>query len=70
VAAAIEEHKRYLAGRDPTDIEVLPDRSSREIFEHAREPKKLIIYPGGRHGPNQRREELDRDLLVWLHGVL
>jgi alpha-beta hydrolase superfamily lysophospholipase len=50
--------------------EVLPDRCSREIFEHAREPKKLIVYPGCGHGLDQCREELDRDLLSWLRGIL
>jgi alpha-beta hydrolase superfamily lysophospholipase len=47
--------------------EILPSRCSRDIFERAGEPKQLILYPGCRHGLDECRDELDRDLLAWLH---
>lgn len=49
--------------------EVLTAACSREIYRRAKEPKQLILYPGCRHGLDQCREELDRDLLAWLRQV-
>ncbi|RPI31957.1 MAG: alpha/beta hydrolase [Chloroflexota bacterium] len=49
---------------------VLPDICSREIYQRAGQPKKLIIYPGCGHGLDECREELDRDLSSWLGQVL
>ena len=53
-----------------TADEVLPDTCSRAIHRRAREPKRLVLYPGCRHGLDQCREELDRDLLGWLREVV
>ena len=53
-----------------SDDEILPDVCSRDIYTRAGEPKELILYPGCRHGLDQCREELDRDLRRWLEGVL
>ena len=53
-----------------TADEVLPDACSRELYARAGEPKRLILYPGCRHGLDECRERLDRDLLGWLRGVL
>ena len=53
-----------------TDDEVLPDACSRSIYERARQPKELILYPGCRHGLDQCRDKLDRDLMGWLERVL
>lgn len=53
-----------------TEDEVLPDTCSRDLYRRAGEPKRLILYPGCRHGLDQCREELDRDLLMWLRQVL
>ena len=53
-----------------TADEVLPDTCSRAIHRRAREPKRLVLYPGCRHGLDQCREELDRDLLGWLRDVV
>jgi alpha-beta hydrolase superfamily lysophospholipase len=50
--------------------EILPSRCSRDIFQRAGEPKRLILYPGCRHGLDQCRDELDRDLLAWLRDVI
>ena len=49
--------------------EVLPDTCSHDIYRRAKEPKRLVLYPGCRHGLDQCREELDRDLLSWLREV-
>jgi hypothetical protein len=32
----------------------------------AMEPKELVLYQGCRHGLDDCREELDRDLTEWL----
>jgi pimeloyl-ACP methyl ester carboxylesterase len=50
--------------------EVLPPACSRDLYARATEPKELILYPGCRHGLDQCREALDRDLLHWLQRVL
>jgi alpha-beta hydrolase superfamily lysophospholipase len=50
--------------------EVLPDRASRDIYARAKEPKQLKLYPGCRHGLDQCRDELDRDLLGWIRDVV
>ena len=49
-----------------TADEVLPDACSRDIYRRAKEPKRLVLYPGCRHGLDQCREDLDRDLLGWI----
>ncbi len=46
--------------------EILPARSSQDIFRRAQQPKELILYPGCRHGLDQCVAELDRDLLHWI----
>jgi alpha-beta hydrolase superfamily lysophospholipase len=50
--------------------EVLSDHCSRDLYARAGEPKQLILYPGCRHGLDQCREALDRDLTRWLQQVL
>lgn len=50
--------------------EVLPDRCSKSIYRSAGAPKEIKLYPGCRHGLDQCREELDRDLSEWLRRVL
>ena len=52
-----------------TDDEILPDRCSRDIHERAGDPKRLILYPGCRHGLDACRDVLDRDLEGWLREV-
>ena len=51
------------------DDEILPERCSREIHARAKEPKRLILYPGCRHGLDACRDALDRDLTAWLREV-
>lgn len=53
-----------------TADEVLPDRCSREIYPQPSEPKRLLLYPECRHGFDQCREELDRDLLAWIREMV
>jgi fermentation-respiration switch protein FrsA (DUF1100 family) len=50
--------------------EVLPAACSRDIYERAGSPKRLILYPGCRHGLDQCRDDLDRDLTEWLTATL
>jgi len=50
--------------------EVLPAACSRDIHRRAAEPKTMILYPGCRHGLDECREALDRDLTGWIEGVL
>ena len=53
-----------------TADEILPDACSRDIYRRAKEPKRLVLYPGCRHGLDQCQEELDRDLLAWIREVI
>ncbi len=48
------------------DDEVLPASSSASLYRSAREPKQLLLYPGCRHGLDQCRDAIDRDLSGWL----
>ena len=50
--------------------EVLPFTCSVTLFQRAREPKILKLYPGCRHGLDDCREQLDHDLQEWLSKVL
>ncbi|MDB6112904.1 MAG: phospholipase [Pedosphaera sp.] len=49
-----------------TKDEVLPDSCSRRVFEEAREPKKLMLYRGARHGLDEVREEVLDLLVTWI----
>jgi alpha/beta superfamily hydrolase len=46
--------------------EVLPPACSVSLYRAAKEPKELRLYPGCKHGLDQCREEIDRDLTEWL----
>ena len=50
--------------------EVLPDRCSYDLYARAGHPKQLIVYPRCRHGLDECRDALDRDLTRWIEGVL
>ncbi|MCC6585086.1 MAG: alpha/beta hydrolase [Bryobacterales bacterium] len=50
--------------------EVLPPMCSESLYRRAKQPKKLKTYPGCRHGLDDCKDELDRDLLDWIHTVL
>ena len=53
-----------------TDDEVLPASCSRDIHARAGKSKELILYPGCRHGLDECREALDRDLTSWIERVV
>lgn len=40
--------------------------TSASCYDLAREPTRLVLYPGCRHGLDQGREALDRDRLAWI----
>jgi uncharacterized protein len=44
----------------------IPFGSSQELYEHAREPRKLILLPGGHHRSAQHDAELHGVALRWL----
>lgn len=50
--------------------EILPAACSHDIHRRAAEPKEIILYPGCRHGLDECRDALDRDLIEWLSRVL
>jgi fermentation-respiration switch protein FrsA (DUF1100 family) len=52
-----------------TADEVLPDTCSRDIYHRARDPKQLLLYQGCRHGLDDCRDEVDRDLMRWIREV-
>ena len=47
------------------DQHLSPD-SSRAIYQWAKEPKELVLYPGARHGLRQCKDELHDLLKGWL----
>ncbi|WP_128543317.1 alpha/beta hydrolase [Larkinella soli] len=49
-----------------TADEILPDACSRQIYGRAREPKEIRLYEGCRHGLDECRQQIDRDLTDWL----
>ena len=49
--------------------ELLPAAWSQDIYKRALEPKKILLYPGCKHGLDQCRNEVDADLLAWIREV-
>jgi fermentation-respiration switch protein FrsA (DUF1100 family) len=49
---------------------VLGDYCSREIYNRARQPKQLILYPGCGHGLDECRGEVDIDVLRWVRDLV
>ena len=52
-----------------TDDEVLPVRCSEDIYRRAREPK-VLLRPACRHGLDECRDTVDRELGAWLRAQL
>jgi fermentation-respiration switch protein FrsA (DUF1100 family) len=50
--------------------EEIPSEWSEELFEHATEPRKLIILPGGHHRSVQHDAELQGVALRWMDRAL
>lgn len=48
----------------------LPPSCSQEVYEHAGEPKELVIYQGANHGIDQKREPMLRKIEDFLVGHL
>lgn len=46
--------------------EILPDLCSRDLYRRAGQPKEIKLYPRCRHGLDECRDEVDRDLTGWL----
>ena len=46
--------------------ETIPYTWSEELYEHAAEPRKLIVLPGGHHRSAQHDAELHGVALRWL----
>jgi uncharacterized protein len=46
--------------------ERIPSEWSQELYEHAAEPRKLILLPGGHHRSAQHDAELQGVALTWL----
>ncbi len=44
----------------------LPAQCSEPIFEWAKEPKEIVIYPGAEHGLNECKDELHDLLRRWI----
>ncbi len=53
-----------------TDDEILPDACSRDLYQRAGEPRRLLLYENCRHGLDDCRDEIDRDLLGWIREVV
>ncbi|MDP8911310.1 MAG: dienelactone hydrolase family protein [Actinomycetota bacterium] len=55
-----------------TEDEILPARSSQHVHDLAREPKRLVLYPGARHGLDEVADEVRELVRGWiiseLHG--
>lgn len=50
--------------------ERIPSEWSRELYEHATDPRKLILLPGGHHRSAQHDAELQGVALRWLERAL
>ena len=48
----------------------IPSDHSADLYEHAREPRKLVITPGGAHTTVQHDPELQGMALLWLERQL
>jgi alpha-beta hydrolase superfamily lysophospholipase len=53
-----------------TADEILPDACSHDIYFRAKEPKKLHLYEGCRHGLDECHSQVDEDLLNWIQRIL
>ena len=53
-----------------SDDGMLPDACSRDIYARANEPKQILLYPGCRHGLDECRDQVDKDLLEWIKHTL
>ena len=52
------------------DDEVVPAQASRDLYQRAKDPKQLLLYPGCHHGLDDCRNEVDHDLMRWLREMI
>jgi uncharacterized protein len=52
------------------DDEVIPYGFSEELYEHAREPRRLLLLEGGNHRSAQHDAEVQGETLRWLRSVM
>ena len=50
--------------------ETVPYRSTVELFEAARQPKRLLLLEGGDHRSAQHDPAVHRETVEWLRGVM
>ena len=48
---------------------VTSEAGSRELYELAQEPRKLILYPGCGHEFDECREQVAHDMLAWIRDL-
>src|SRR5919199_1539215 len=53
-----------------TADEILPAACSRDLYQRAGEPRRLLLYENCRHGLDDCHEAIDRDLLAWIRAVV
>ncbi|MBX6315818.1 MAG: dienelactone hydrolase family protein [Isosphaeraceae bacterium] len=53
-----------------TDDNVLPPHCSRHLYDLAGEPKRLLLYPGARHGLDETGNEVIDTLRDWIVATL
>jgi fermentation-respiration switch protein FrsA (DUF1100 family) len=52
------------------DDEVIPWEFSRELYQRAEEPKRLLLLEGGNHRSAQHDSEVQGETLRWLDRVM
>ncbi len=53
-----------------TDDRIAPDQYSRDLYANAREPRELVLYPGGDHGLTQHTGMALDKLYAWSRKLL
>jgi pimeloyl-ACP methyl ester carboxylesterase len=53
-----------------TADEILPDTCSRDLYQRAGEPRRMLLYENCRHGLDDCRDDIDRDLLLWIQEIV
>ncbi len=49
---------------------VLDDFASREVYQRAHQPKRILLYPNCGHGLDECRQQVDHDLSEWIKQAL
>jgi fermentation-respiration switch protein FrsA (DUF1100 family) len=67
--AASSAWRRALLLVHGTDDTILDAAASRDIFDRALEPKRIMLYEGADHGLGQCKDELFELLREWIVDV-